>query len=81
MLQWFKVNIVWVLAFATVIISLISQWNSFQFRSAQIDGLKIELEQHERDTSIHIDPRRDDQRWNDLLNRLERIERKLDGKN
>lgn len=36
------------------------------------------IERHVADRDIHLDPRRDEQRWDELQTRLDKFERKLD---
>ena len=78
--SWLKVNIIWIIALLGLLVGMITQWGTLISKSIQVDKIQIELEKHEHDTSIHIDPRRDDQRWTELLSRLDRIESKLDEK-
>jgi hypothetical protein len=40
--------------------------------------LTSNVNSHLRNTSVHVDPLRDEQRWRDLIGRLDRIEGKLD---
>ena len=77
-MDWLKANIVAVVTILAIAASLMTQWNNFQSSALQIAELKLRLDRHMSDTSIHIDPRRDDQRWQDLTARLQRIEAKLD---
>lgn len=36
------------------------------------------IDAHVRDTEIHLDPRRDERRWEDLTKRLDKMDRKID---
>ena len=58
-------------------------------RTAALAAQVIELERqlshttnnmnvHLRNTAVHVDPVRDELRWNDLVKRLDRIEHKID---
>lgn len=39
---------------------------------------KAKMDHHLEDRQIHLDPIRDEQRWNDLTRRMDRMEKKLD---
>ena len=60
-----------------LIVGFVGQWTIVQYRISQIDLLMHELTQHELDRSRHVDPERDERRWQELLDRLDRIEAKL----
>lgn len=46
----------------------------------QHNSASANLNQHLRNTAIHVDPIRDEIRWRDLVTRLDRIEHKIDTK-
>ena len=68
-----------VITIVLVAAGIIAQWTILEQKTQQIDLLKAEIEAHRLDTRHHVDPERDDQRWMELIRRLERIEDKLDG--
>lgn len=64
--------------FAAIIASHVRNSARIDFLSRDNDDMKKLLNSHSMNTAIHMDPVRDEQRWGDLVRRLDRIEGKLD---
>jgi hypothetical protein len=84
MTDWLKANFSLgnILTIAVIAAALIAGWARAEYRDVYHDMIIADHEQRIRDhvtnSAIHIDVRRDDQRWADLLERLRRIEQKID---
>ena len=78
MKEWLKSNVTPFLLLVGTIIGMAVQWNYFSQAAAQTWRTEQLLQQHLMDTQRHIDPYRDERNRQDLLNRLDRLERKID---
>lgn len=64
--------------FAGVIASHARNSLRIDFLEDKVTDLESVVERHNATTAIHIDPIRDEARWNEILRRLGRIEEKLE---
>lgn len=78
--QWLKSNVATILVIVGLLISLVAQWTLLSQAADLAKSTAAELRVHEQDTRRHIDPDRDALRWQDLLDRLRRIEEALNEK-
>ena len=67
-----------IITIVLVAAGIIAQWTIVAQKTAEIDAIKAQLEVHRLDSRHHVDPERDETRWQELIRRLERIEKKLD---
>ena len=75
---WLRSNLSIVITVILLLIAFVAQWSILQSKTVLIDQVAQEVKTHELDTAHHIDPERDERRWQELLRRLDRIEAKLD---
>lgn len=86
MTDWVKANfsLANLLTIIVIVGGIVAAWARAEYRDSYHDKMlsdnQAQLRQHLGDRDIHVDPRRDDQRWDDLLARLRSIETKLDGR-
>lgn len=78
--EWFRNNIATILSIMTIAVLMTIQWANFQATTELARSLDQRFRNHEQDNTRHIDQWRDQQRWADLQQRLDRIEDKLDGR-
>lgn len=78
MSKWLKSNAMLIIAIGGLFFTLASQWTSFSQSVELSSAVDQRLRAHEHDTRRHLDFDRDEKRWEDLIRRLDRIERKLD---
>lgn len=77
---WFRNNIGWILSILTLVVLMTLQWAGFQATAELAKDLERRQRAHENDNTRHIDQWRDEQRWNDLQRRLDRIEDNTNGR-
>lgn len=75
---WIKKNVVPMVGIGTMIVLLVNQWQTFAQSVEVASATDQRLRVHELDNRRHVDFDRDQERWADLLRRLDRIERKID---
>lgn len=75
--EWFRKNLGTVILLLGFLISLVVQWTLLSQAADLTKVTSMELLIHEHDTRRHIDPERDERRWQDLLERLKNIEDSL----
>lgn len=76
--SWFRSNVGTLITVALLMSGIIAQWSQFGQAAELAKAVELRFRLHEMDNQRHIDPIRDEQRWDELMRRLERIERKID---
>lgn len=78
--SWLRSHAEVAITIILLLLSLVAQWTIINNKVAEIAVLQSQLEVHRLDTQHHVDPERDERRWQELIKRLERIEDKIDAK-
>ena len=78
MKTWIVNNFGFVMTLFLLVASFMTQWNVMVQAVERINIIEQEFRRHENDSRVHRDPDRDERRWQDLMLRLDRIERKID---
>ena len=73
-----RITLSFLLTLVIVIAGLVTQWTIVAQKTSEVDTIRAMIESHRLDTNHHVDPERDERRWQELIKRLERIEDKLD---
>ena len=79
-MEWLRGNLTFAVTVIIMLTGLFAQWTILQTKVDLVDSLADQMEEHQRDALRHVDPIRDERRWQDLQYRLQRIEDKLDAK-
>lgn len=74
---WLKSNVGTLILLVTLGISLVVQWTLYGEAAKLSERTAQELARHSSDTQRHLDPVRDERRWQELLERLKAIESTL----
>lgn len=78
MTQWVKTNVAAILTLAGMVVYCLFQWNHFEQAAVQTWKNDAVIQGHLMDTRRHIDFDRDERRWQEMNNWMERMERKVD---
>ena len=79
-MNWLSKHVPTLILILTLLCGLIVQWTRMEISVSDLRTLKAEYNSHKNDTRLHVDPERDERRWQELLDRLSRIEDKIDGR-
>jgi hypothetical protein len=72
---WVQKNVGTIITLTVLLLGLAAQWANFGQAAERMKAVDQRLYIHETDTERHIDPNRDERRWQELLIRLDRIEK------
>lgn len=72
-------TIISLIGLVVVLLGYFAQAVRVDGKVADLAKWREKVDAHMEDREIHLDPRRDEQRWNDLATKLDKMERKLDG--
>lgn len=72
-------TIISLIGLVVVLLGYFAQAVRIDSKVADLVKWREEVDRHMRDRDIHLDPKRDDHRWEELQIRLDKLERKLDG--
>lgn len=75
--SWFRANVGTVITVALLMTAIVAQWQSFGRAAELAEAVEARFRIHELDNRRHVDPDRDRERWDELMRRLDRIERKV----
>ena len=76
---WARNNIAVILTVVGLIAAMAVQWSNFQRTVLLAEQVDERLRDHELDSTRHVDRYRDEQRYQELIRRLDRIEVRLNG--
>lgn len=75
--SWVHKNIGTIVTVLVLLVGLAAQWANFGQAAERAKAVDQRLYIHETDTKRHLDPERDERRWQELLRRLDQIEQKI----
>ena len=79
-MTWIKDNVAVLIVIVGIFAGWVATWTKMSIEAEAAAGFRSQMAVHIMDTSIHVDPQRDERRWQELLMRLTRIENKIDGR-
>ncbi len=74
---WLRSNVGTLITLALLMAAIIVQWANFGSAADLVKAVDQRQRVHELDSRRHVDYDRDNERWNDLMRRLDRIERAM----